>query len=583
MEQDPVTLPPVLTGNVALQTRSACLLAVFFLLVVTGCGNHPFRQKPDHTPANGEVIKDNEGKNRMRFAVTLDKQGRPARPCVHEGSGTDYPVGPGQNYTDLSKIPWSSLGPGDTVRIHWRETPYREKLLISGRGTHEQPIRICGVPGENGKRPIISGQGAGTPSGLNHLENYFARDHDNFQGLGLIIISGNYSEKPANIVIEGLVLQHARDEYHFLNSRGEKRRYAKGAACIRIQAADNVIIRNNEIAHCGNGIFTMSQSYNEAALTRNLLIEGNYLHDNGQPESYLEHNLYIQAIGVTYQFNRLGPNTPGAEGVNLKDRSAGTVVRYNWFEGGTRVLDLVEVEDSAPWFIEQAYLESLEGMAPDPKRLAEVRATEKRYRKSYVYGNLIRHVGSTSPASNLIHYGYDNDPTLSRRGTLYFYNNTLVLLNDRNESWRLRLFDIYPYDETPGKERVEAFNNIVYVASETPGAAPSYLCFGRDSGDIHLGRNWVSPGWNDTDTISECYDHDTSPTISGTENLLETTGMESPVNLETLMPKENPAIHEIQPLPAALLNTHPVKYQYVKDRKGAPRPTQNTLGAIELP
>ncbi len=473
--------------------------------------------------------------------------------------------------------------PGDTVRIHWRKVPYRTKILLSRSGDPERPIRICGVANKEGERPIISGQNAETPEGLNRLDNYFSSDHDNFQGLGLIIISGNYNEKPANIVIEGLHLRHARNEYSFSNSRGEKRRYAKGAACIRIQAADNVVIRNNELDHCGNGIFTMSQAYNEASLTRNLLIEGNHLHDNGQKGSYLEHNAYIQAIGVTYQFNRFGPNIAGAEGVNLKDRSAGTVIRYNWFEGGTRVMDLVEVEDSAPWFIERAYLENLGDSAPDPNRLNDVRATEAAYRTSHVYGNLIRHVGSSSPASNLIHYGYDNDPALARRGVLYFYNNTLMILNDRRDSWRIRLFDVYLYDEergTPAQERVEAFNNIIFLAAETPGEDPSYLCFGRSSGHIHLGRNWVSPGWNEPDALAECYEYDTKPAVTGTENLFG--DIVNPVDEKTLLPMDLPSLRRVQPIPEKVGRTHPVQYQYVLHQRGKPRPVLKTLGALEI-
>ena len=43
---------------------------------------------------------------------------------------TTYNIGPGQPYTTLGSFPWSSLGPGDTVDIHWqaytlpREAPH---------------------------------------------------------------------------------------------------------------------------------------------------------------------------------------------------------------------------------------------------------------------------------------------------------------------------------------------------------------------------------------------------------------------------------------------------------------------------
>jgi hypothetical protein len=50
---------------------------------------------------------------------------------------------------------------------------------------------------------------------------------------------------------------------------------------------------------------------------------------------------------MVYQFNHFGPLRANCPGNNLKDRSAGTVIRYNWIEGGNRQLDLVDAEDSA--------------------------------------------------------------------------------------------------------------------------------------------------------------------------------------------------------------------------------------------
>ena len=64
--------------------------------------------------------------------------------------------------------------------------------------------------------------------------------------------------------------------------------------------------------------------------------------------SIYEHNAYTEALGIVYQFNHFGPLCASCLGNNLKDRSAGTVVRYNWIEGGNRQLDLVE-SDSATY------------------------------------------------------------------------------------------------------------------------------------------------------------------------------------------------------------------------------------------
>ncbi len=565
--------------------RLRAVFVVAGLATLFSCGTPPVNSSQPQQTSRSAAETANGGKSAL-IRYSDAPPATTSRTCLHTGSGADYPVGPGKKYPTLSRIPWSSLKRGDTVRIFWKETPYREKILISTKGTREQPIKICGVANAAGERPRISGENATTRKQLGDLDNYFSRDHDNFQGLGLIVLSGNYNEKPANIIIEGLHLQHARKEYSFTNSRGERKNYGNGAACIRLQAADNVIIRNNELESCGNGIFSMSQGYNEANMTRNILIEGNYLHNNGQPESDRQHSLYIQAIGATFQYNRFGANTAGSGGANLKDRSAGTVIRYNWFEGGTRMLDLVEVEDSAPWFIEKVYLEDLKGKTPDPARLADVRATEALYRKTHVYGNLFLNIG-TNAGANVVHYGFDNDPQLARKGTLYFYNNTLVLRHDRKKRWRARVFDVSLYDErkgVPGEEVIEVFNNIIYLESETPGAEPSYLCIGRESGTINLGVNWITAGWNSEETLTACAPYETKPVFNGAGNLINTVNAKKPVDIRTLIPTNTPTIrNHNQPLPPAIAGTHPVKYQYVHHQNGKPRPFVNTMGALELP
>ena len=89
--------------------------------------------------------------------------------CVPSGRGTDYRVGTGQPYTSLDAVPWESLRAGDTVRVFHRDTPYRSKFLIAGQGTADAPIRVCGVRGPNGERPVIDGSGATTRAALGPL------------------------------------------------------------------------------------------------------------------------------------------------------------------------------------------------------------------------------------------------------------------------------------------------------------------------------------------------------------------------------------------------------------------------------
>ncbi len=502
--------------------------------------------------------------------------------CVHKGSGTDYPIGPNQKYKNISDIDWSKLQAGDSVRIYYRDEPYREKIIISTSGTKEQPIRICGVRGSKGERAIIDGENAiNNPKDGEAYSNY-----QPMQGLAIIMLyNRDYEQKVSNIIIEGLHIRNAKKPLNFAATNGAKRQYENGAACIRVQAGDNIVIRDNEIENCANGIFTMSQAYNEASLTRNILIEGNYFHQNGQIDSYYEHSLYIQAIGAIYQFNRFGANATGSKGATLKERVAGSIIRYNWFDSGsTRILDMVEVEDAANWYIEEEYKKWADenNQKIDKERLEKVKRAEKAYRTTYVYGNFFKHIGSKTEASNLFHYGYDNDYKLARAGTLYFYNNTLLLLNDRNDAWRVRLFDIYPYDDKPAKEKIEAFNNIIYFANESENSPPSYFCAGRDSGFINFGVNWVSKSLIEGEGLIDCYAYEQRPVVNGLDNIIYDENNSPVLDFNSLAPIKNEKIRNFsQNLPNELQNYKP-DLQYITHLRGKKRDSLRDLGAMAL-
>ena len=79
-----------------------------------------------------------------------------------------YEVGPGKPLTSIGAVPWATLVPGDTVLIHWRSTPYKEKWVIGRQGTAVAPITISGVAGPEGQLPIIDRANAITAPGLNY-------------------------------------------------------------------------------------------------------------------------------------------------------------------------------------------------------------------------------------------------------------------------------------------------------------------------------------------------------------------------------------------------------------------------------
>lgn len=359
----------------------------------------------------------------------------------------DFHVGDGQPLSSIGAAPWATLQPGDTVWIHWRSTPYREKWVIGRQGTPSAPISVRGVPGPAGQRPIVDGENATTPAPLNYWN----------EPRSVIKIGG--SNVPSNdvarwIVIEGLDVRGARSPNTFTGDNGVVQTYAQNGAAIHIELGEHITIRNCIIRDSGNGLFVSSAGDN---VSRDILIENNYIHNNGNNGSIFEHNTYTAAIGIVYQFNRFGPLLSGAGGNNLKDRSAGLVVRYNWIESGNRQLDLVDAEDSTL-------------IRDDPA-----------YSKTTVYGNvLIEPAGAGN--KQILHYGGDSGTLADyRKGSLYFYHNTVI--STRTDSTTLMRL-------STNDEHCDARNNIVYVT--TGGNALALL---DASGVLDLKRNWFKPGY----------------------------------------------------------------------------------------
>lgn len=486
--------------------------------------------------------------------------------CVHGGNGTLYEVGPGQAYASIGAVPWEGLNAGDTVRIHWRAEPYREKLLLRRQGTAVQPIMVCGVSGPGGQRPVLDGENATTRPTMGYRP---ANGEGEVRGLIHVSwgIGDDWGYKPRHIVITGLHIRHAFHEYTFTASTGNVRSYAANAAGIFVERGEHITVRDVVLEGNGNGLFVASGG-EEQTLSRNILVEYSHLYGNGTVSVAYDrhHNLYTEAVGMTIQFNRFGPLRTGSGGGNLKDRSTGTVVRYNFFEGGARSIDLVEAQESWP----------MVGNLPE-------------YRRAFVYGNVI--ISDPDGPGYLVHYGGDSgcyidgnyDPALTcyRKGTLYFFHNTVVVRTNQagpGGAWRKILFDISTNDE-----RVDARNNLVYLRAWTPAAAPTDFSWMHQSGELHLGVNWASP------TLSLWRDNITPDgTITGLGNV-----MTNPANApgfvdETgngFMPDAGSdaldvgmALH-----PDVIAAGHGVSAQYLYPASGQPRPDDGApdLGAFE--
>lgn len=362
---------------------------------------------------------------------------------------TVYEVKPGTALDTIAGVPWATLQPGDRVRIYWKPTPYKEKWVICQQGTSDQPIRIEGVLGPNGERPVIDGNGATTPTDLNYWN----------ENRGTIKIGGANvpaDTMPQYIIIAGLEIRGAYQGYQFTGYNGQTQTYTQNAAPLYVEKAENLYIVNCIITDGGNGLFIGSS---DSQPSRNILVSGNYIYGNGNSGSAFEHNSYTAAIGITFEFNRYGPLRAGANGNNLKDRSAGTVIRYNWIEGGNRNLDLVDGEDSVL-------------IRNDPA-----------YHKTFVYGNvLLKPDGGNNQTT---HYGGDSGTTDDyRKGMLYFYNNTIVSTRTGNTVvFRLSTID----------ENCDARNNIFYTT-----AAGTSLAMLAETGVLTLTNNWSKSGWRNS-------------------------------------------------------------------------------------
>lgn len=361
-----------------------------------------------------------------------------------------YEVKPGTPLDTIAEVPWATLQPGDTVLIYWRASAYKEKWVICRQGTAALPITVRGVPNASGDLPVIDGSGAVTPAGLN-----FWSDER-----GVIKIGGANvpaDTMPKYITIENLEIRSAHPDYQLTSDTGTVMNYSSSASAIYVEKGENITVRNCRLHDSANGFFVASS---DNSVSRNILVEGNYIYGNGIVGSAFQHNNYTAAIGITFQYNRFGPLRAGSVGNALKDRSAGTVIRYNWIESGNRQLDLVDAEDSV-----------------------QIR-NDASYHKTFVYGNILIEPDGAGN-SQVSHYGGDsgNEPTY-RKGKLYFYNNTVVSTRAGNTT----LFRLSTNEET-----CDARNNIFYNT-----AAGANLAMLAEAGTLTVSNNWAKSGWRNS-------------------------------------------------------------------------------------
>lgn len=432
-------------------------------------------------------------------------------------SAAVYDVGGPNGLSSIGKLPWLHLSPGDTVRIHYRPQPYREKWVICAAGRAGAPITFTGVPGVEGKLPVIDGREAVASNLLDYWNG----------NRGVIKIGGANVPRdttPAHIVIRSLIIRGGNGANSYVDRRGRSA-YRKNAAAIYIEKGVNILIENCTLLDSGNGLMVAHES-------RDITVRGCQIYGNGNPKSIYEHNVYSEANGITFENNYLGNLRSGAFGNNLKDRSANTVIRYNYIDGGNRLLDLVDSE--------------FPHINQDPS-----------YRSTFVYGNIMikRHKTNNS---QVVHYGGDSGEVgRYRKGALYFANNTVLSQGGR----QVMLFRL-----STASEMVDARNNIFHAVDGT-------LRVGNGLGAITLRSNWLTKGWGAGLGVVQPEDN-----LQGA-----IPGFYSELGQEFELAPGSCCIDAGTRLPAAMIARYPLKGQYHMHCQLDPRPSDGKLdiGAFE--
>jgi hypothetical protein len=266
------------------------------------------------------------------------------------------------------------------------------------------------------------------------------------ESLGGILIQRGQGEayegpKPSHIHIKNLVLRNAKGSY--TSVAGTTVAYGI-TACIYVMHSAHLLIENNDIYGCGNGIFFMAKDGLLSQTSEDPVIRGNKVYGNGTVNSFLEHNLYVQSARPVIERNYIGKLVTGAQGSSLKDRSANATIRYNYIVSSEgRALDMVDSQD-----------QGTNGIITLPE-----------YGRDRVHGNVF----FVDSAGTAIHYGGDTwcetegsnvcVPLSEYRSLLEFYDNTVVYTL---QGWRNVLFDL-----SLQNTRVNAWNNIFHVGPQT--------------------------------------------------------------------------------------------------------------------
>ncbi|WP_161784226.1 right-handed parallel beta-helix repeat-containing protein [Aquabacterium sp. NJ1] len=472
------------------------------------------------------------------------------------GRHATYDVGPGQALTELTDVPWLALQAGDVVNIHYRPAPYRTKFGLRAQGTADAPVIINGVTSNTCARPVISGEQAVTARDARMAD--FNRSPE---GAGLILIhrppeGASETFTPRHIIIQNLKLTGVRGGKGFFNEAGKVQNYANFSAAIYALRVHNLTVQNCEITGNSMGIFVDTKGDAPDEYSANIIIRGNLIYYNGNPGSYYEHNLYIQARRALYEGNFIGQAYGGGP---LKDRSSGTVIRYNKILARGHAMDLVESEEDV-----------------------KILRVDPLYPYAWVYGNIIIN-DSQAPAGmavNMVHWGFDNAVERGRNGVLFFYHNTVVSRIEPQAFPYVVAFQIGRDGLAPQGATVEAAANVFWQQSDNEWR------FLSQAGTLKfVGTNYVPPIWYPSKPGSPAdVQKKAAIMLAGSNPKLDANGLPLPGSPVLNQPDAGPSFTP----PGAIAENLRVEHQYktgvgIVPRPASSKPGRTALGAMAAP
>ncbi|KAG2379416.1 hypothetical protein C9374_007555 [Naegleria lovaniensis] len=386
------------------------------------------------------------------------------------GRRKTFNVGPGQTYTELNTVPWLSLQAGDVVNIFYRSTPYKTYVGLRSVGNSTHPITINGVTDSSCRRPVISGDGA-LPADDAKAARFGDYPGGTLAGSGIFMFyrksSDDYEHSAAFFAFKNLELRDAVYGKSYVTYDGTTRTYDYFTAAIYAVRIKYLLVDNCYIHSNGIGLFTNTRGQSENDYSAYTFVRGSKLDRNGYFNSETEHNLYTQGRRVLVEGCYIGQ---ARDGSSLKDRSSGTVIRYNFVQASARALDLVDSEE-----------ETYTPVKSDPL-----------YDYAWVYGNVILNDENSAYgyAGRPIHWGFDKIVSNSRKGSLFFYGNSFLFRT--KDGYYTTVFQMGQDGEIPSTSNftILCWDNV--FTNQPSFQKQTYLRLLADSGRLTLhGINYI--------------------------------------------------------------------------------------------